>query len=198
MFGSTCCFLTCIQVSQEAGKMVWYSYFIKSIPQFVVTHTVKDFSMVNQAEVDVFLKFPCVFYDPEYIGNLISSSSAFSKPSLYIWKFSVHILLKPSLKEFEHNLAGMWNECGCILIWTFFGITSLWDWNEKTFLYVCLLLYKFWYVVFFFSFHWKYVLISNEISSLTHRIHRSILCLFPNTEEPLAIFLKLISGFVPP
>ena len=87
--------------------MFWYSHLIKSIPQFVVIHTVKGFSMVNEAEVDVFLKFPCFFKLPEYIGNFISGSSTFSKFSLYIWKFSVHILLKPNLKDFEHHLASM-------------------------------------------------------------------------------------------
>ena len=78
-----------------------------------------------------FLEFLCFFCDPEYDCNLISGSSDFSKSSLYIWKFSVHILLKPILKDFEHNLAGMWNECNCIVIWAFFGIAFLWDWNEK-------------------------------------------------------------------
>ena len=70
-------------------------------------HTVKGFSVVNEAEVDVFLEFPCFLNDPMNVGNLISGSSAFSKSSLYIWKFSVHVMLKPSLKDFEHKLAGM-------------------------------------------------------------------------------------------
>ena len=87
--------------------MIWYSHFFKNFPQFVVIHTVKGFCIVNEAEVDVFLDFSCFFYDPTDIGNLISGSSAFSKSSLYIWKFSVHILLKHSLKDFEHYLAGM-------------------------------------------------------------------------------------------
>ena len=80
--------------------MVWYSYLFKNFPQFVMIHTLKGFSVVNEAEVDVFLEFPCFLYDPINVGNLISGSSAFSKPSLYIWKFSVHILLKTSLKDF--------------------------------------------------------------------------------------------------
>ena len=87
--------------------MIWYSHFFKNFPQFVVIHTVKGFCIVNEAEVDVFLDFSCFFYDPTDIGNLISGSSAFSKSSLYIWKFSVHILLKNNLKDFEHYLAGM-------------------------------------------------------------------------------------------
>ena len=102
--GSNCCFLTCIQVSQETGKVVWYFYLFKSFPQFVVLHTVKGFIVVSEAEVEVFLVIPCFLYDPADVGNLISDSSALSKPSLYSWKFSVHVLLKPSLKDFEHYL----------------------------------------------------------------------------------------------
>ena len=127
---SNCCFLTCIQVSQEAGKVVWYSHLFKNFPQFVVIHTVKGFSIINQAEVDVFLEFSCFLYDPTDVGNLISGSSAFSKFSLYVWKFPVHVLL-PSLKDFEHYFASMWKECNCAVVWTFFGIAFLWDWNEN-------------------------------------------------------------------
>ena len=79
--------------------MVWYSHLLKNFPQFVVIHTVKDFSVVNKAEVYVFLEFPCFLYDPTNIGNLISGSSAFSKPNLYTLRFSVHVLLKPSLDD---------------------------------------------------------------------------------------------------
>ena len=85
--------------------MVWYSHLLKNFPQFVVIHTVKMFSIVNEAEVDAFLEFSCFFYDPMDVGNLISGSSAFSKTSLNIWKFLVHVLLEPNLKEFEHYLA---------------------------------------------------------------------------------------------
>ena len=102
-----CYFFTHTQVSQETGKVVWYSHLFKNCPQFVVNNTVKGFSVVNEAEVDVFLEFPCFLYDPANVGNLISVSSAFSKGSLYIQKFSVHVLLKPSLKDFEHYLATM-------------------------------------------------------------------------------------------
>ena len=87
--------------------MVWYSHFFKNIPHFVVIHTVKDFSTVNETEVDVFLEFPCFFCDSTDVGNLISGSSAFPKTSLNIWKLSVYVLLKPSLKDFEHCLASM-------------------------------------------------------------------------------------------
>ena len=87
--------------------MVWNSHLFKNFPQFVVIHTVKGFSVVNDAEVDVFLEFSCFFYDPADVGNLTSVSSAFSKPSLYIWKFSVHTVMKPSLEDFEHDIARM-------------------------------------------------------------------------------------------
>ena len=89
MFVSKCYFLTCIQISQEAGKVVWYSHLFKNFPQLVVIHTIKGFSIVNEAEVNVFREFPCFNYDPVDVGNLISGPSAFSKSNLYIWKFSV-------------------------------------------------------------------------------------------------------------
>ena len=84
MSGSNCCFLTCVQISQEAGQVVWYSHLFKNFPQFVVIHTVKDFSVVKEAEIHVFLEFSCSFYEPTDVGNLISCSSAFSKSSLYM------------------------------------------------------------------------------------------------------------------
>ena len=87
--------------------MFWYSHLFKYFPQFVVIHTVKIFGVVNKAEVDVFLEFSCFSYDPTDVGNLISGSSAFSKFNLNIWKFSVHVLLKPALKDFEHDLASI-------------------------------------------------------------------------------------------
>ena len=87
--------------------MVWYSPLFKNFPQFVVIHTVKGFGVVNKAELDVFLEFSCFFCDPTDVGNLISGSSAFSKSSLNIWKFTVHILLKPSLENFDHYFASL-------------------------------------------------------------------------------------------
>ena len=131
MSGSSCCFLTCIQISQEAGQVVWYSHLFKNFTQFVVIHTVKGFGIVNEAEVDVFLEFPCFSYDPTDVGNLISGSSAFSKSSLNIWKFSVHILLEPGLENFEHYFTSVWDECNCAVVWAFFGIAFLWDWSEN-------------------------------------------------------------------
>ena len=82
--------------------MVWYSHLLQNFPQFIGSHTVKGFGLVNKAEIDVFLELSCFFNDPADIGNLISGSSDFSKVSLNIWKFSVHILLKPGLENFEH------------------------------------------------------------------------------------------------
>ena len=84
-----------MHISQEAGKVVWYPQLFKNFPQFLVIHTVKGFGIVNKAEIDVFLELPCFFNDPADVGNLISGSFAFSKISLNIWKFMVHILLKP-------------------------------------------------------------------------------------------------------
>ena len=100
MFGSNCCFLTCVQISQKAGKVALYNHLLKHLPQFVVIHIVKGFGIVNKSEVDVLLEFSCFFYDPEHVGNLISGSSAFSKSSLNIWKFLVHVLLNPCLENF--------------------------------------------------------------------------------------------------
>ena len=105
IFDSNCYFLTCINVSQEAGKVVWYFCVFKNFPQLVVIYTVKGFSMVNEAEV--FLEMPCFLHDPTDVCYLISGSFASSKLCLYIWKFLVHILLKPNLKDFEYNFASM-------------------------------------------------------------------------------------------
>ena len=100
--------------------------------QIANIHTVKGFGIVNKAEIDVFMEcFSCFFYDPMDINNLNSGSSAFSKSSLNIWKFLVHVMLKPHLGNFEHYFANMCNECNCAIIWTFFGIAFLWDWNEN-------------------------------------------------------------------
>ena len=82
--------------------MVWYSHLFQNFPQLIVIHTVKGFGIVNKAEVDVFLELSCFFYEPSDVGNLISGSSAFSKSSLHIWKFTVHVLLEPGLENFEH------------------------------------------------------------------------------------------------
>ena len=131
MSSSNCCFLTCIQVSQEPGQVVWYSHLFPNFPQFVVIHTVKGFGIVNKAEVDILLEFSCFFDDPTDVGNLISGSSACSKSSLNIWKFTVHILLKPGWENFEHYFTSVWDVCTCVVDWAFFGIAFLWNWNEN-------------------------------------------------------------------
>ena len=122
---SNYCFLTYIQISQEAGQVVWYSHL------FVVIHILKGFGIISKSEVDAFLEFSCFFNDPTDVGNLISGSSAFSKSILSIWKFTFHILLKPVLENFEHYFASMWDECNCNSGWTFFVIAFLRDWNEN-------------------------------------------------------------------
>ena len=128
MSSFNCCFLTCIQISQEAGQVVWYSHLLKNFPQIVVIHTVKGFGIVNKTKVDVFLELCCFFNDPTDVGNLISGSSAFLKSSLNIWKFRVHVLLKPVVENFEHYFTSMYN---CVVVWTFFGFAFLRDWNEN-------------------------------------------------------------------
>ena len=103
-------------MSQEAGQVLWYSHLLNSFLQFVVIHLVKGFGAVNKAEVDVFLELSCFFDDPADIGYLISGSSAFSKSSLTNWNFTVHILLKPVLENFEHYFARVRDECNCAAV----------------------------------------------------------------------------------
>ena len=105
--------------------MVWYSHLFKNFPQFVMIHTVKGFSVVDETEVDVFLEFPCFLCDPANAGNLISGSSSFFKPSLDIWKFLVHVMLKPSMQGFKRDLTRMGDERNCPMVVTFFSITHL-------------------------------------------------------------------------
>ena len=107
MCSSNCCFLTSIQISQEAGLVVWYSHFFQNFPQFIVIHIVKGFRVVNEAEEDVFLELHLFFYEPTDVGNLICVSSAFSKTSLNNWEFTVHVLLKLGLENFEHYFTTM-------------------------------------------------------------------------------------------
>ena len=131
MSSSNCCFLTCIQISQEADEVVWYSHLFQNFPQFIVIHTVKGFDIVNKAEIDAFLELSCFFHDPADVGNLISGSSAFSKTSFNIRKFMVYILLKLGLENFEYYFTSVWDECTCVVLSVFFGIAFLQDWNEN-------------------------------------------------------------------
>ena len=94
--------------------MVWYSHLFQNFPQFIVIYIVKDFG--NKAEIDVFLEFSCFLDDPEDVGNLIPGSSSFSKTSLNIWKFMVHVLLRPGLENFEHYFSSVWDECNCAVV----------------------------------------------------------------------------------
>ena len=130
MSNPNCCFLTCIQISQEAGQVVWDSHLFHNFPQLRWS-TVKGFGIVNNGEVNVFLELSCFINDPVDVGNLISGSSAFAKSSLNISKFMVHILLMPGLENFEHYFASVRDECNSAVLWTFFGIAFLWDWNEN-------------------------------------------------------------------
>ena len=124
---SNCHFLTYIQTFQETGKVIWYSHFLKNFPQFVLVHTVKEFSMVSEADRNVFwdsLAFSMIQW-------ILSIWSLVLQTSLYIWKFSIHVVLKLSLKEFEHYFASKWDECNCMIGWTFIGIAFLLDWKEN-------------------------------------------------------------------
>ena len=117
--------------SWPAYRFLWRQVRWSSIPiSFRIFHSLlwstKSKALVNEV-VGVFLEFSCFFYDPTDVGNLISGSSAFSKSSLDVWKFMVHVLLKPGLGNFEHYFASMWNECNCVVVWTFIGIAFLWD-----------------------------------------------------------------------
>ena len=129
MSSSNCCFLTCIQISQEAGKVVWYSHLFNNFLVCYDPHSQRFWC--SQWSRSAFLELSCFFNNPMDVGNLISGSSAFSKSSLNIWKFLVPILLMPFLESFEHYFASMWDECNCVIVWTFFGIVFIWDFNEN-------------------------------------------------------------------
>ena len=131
MSTSNYCFLTCMQVLQKAGQVVWYSHLLKNFPQLVAIHMVKAFGIVTKAEVDVFLELCCFFNDPADVGNLISGSSAFSKSSLNIWKFTFYVLLKPGLEYSECYFTSVWDVWNRAVVWAFFGIAVLCDWNEN-------------------------------------------------------------------
>ena len=125
---SNCCFLTYIQISQEADQIVWCSHPLKDFPQFVVIHTVKGFGIVKKQKQMFF--WNCLAFS--MIQRLLAIwSLAFCKSSLNVWKFTVHILLKPGLENFEHYFASVWDECIHAVVWKFFGNAFLWDWNEN-------------------------------------------------------------------
>ena len=105
--------------------MVWYSHLSKSFPQFVMINTVKGFSIVDELKINIFVKFPCFLYNPVNVGNLISSSSSFSKPILNIWKFLIRIMLKPSMNNFKHDLTSLGDEYNCLTVGTFLVLPFL-------------------------------------------------------------------------
>ena len=131
MSSVNCCFLTCIQVSQEADQVVWYSHLFQNFPQFIVIHAVKGFGIVNKAEIELWNSLAFSMVQQIDVGNLISGSSAFSKTSLNIREFMVLVLLKPGLENFEHYFSSVWDECNYAVVWAFFGIAFLWDWSEN-------------------------------------------------------------------
>ena len=135
MSSSNCCSLACIQVSQEAGKMVWYSHLFKNFPQFVVIDTVKDFSIVNEAEVGVFCNSLAFSVIQWMLAIWALVPLPFLNPACV--SGSSQFRLKPSLNEFEHYLDSMWNKHNCIVSWTFFGIALVWDWNETDLFQPC-------------------------------------------------------------
>ena len=133
-----CCWCTVLSVASWPAyrflkrQVRWSGIPIfQNFPQFTVIHAVKGFGLVNKAEMDVFLELSYFFDDPADVGNLISGFSAFCKTSLNIWKFTVHVLLKPGLENFEHYFTSVWDECICAVIQAFFGIAFLRDWNEN-------------------------------------------------------------------
>ena len=183
MSTSNCCFLTCIQISQEAGQVVWYFHLFQNFPQFVVIHTVKSFGIVNKAVVDTFLELSCFFDHPMDVGNLASGSSAFSKSSLNIWMFIVHILLKPRLENFEHYFTSMWDECNCAVVWTFFGIAFLWHCYENWPFPVMWLLLSFPNLLAYWVQHLNSIIFLDSQESFSRKTFNSVSThFFQNTE----------------
>ena len=130
MSSSNCCFLTCIQISQVAGKVVCYSPLLKNFPVCFDLHSHRLWCS-KYSRIRCFSGTLAFLDNPTDVGNLIPGSSAFSKSSLNIWKFIVHVLLKPCLESFEHYIASVWDECNCTVVWTFFCIAFLRDWKEN-------------------------------------------------------------------
>ena len=130
MSSSNSCFLTCIQISQEAGQVVWYSHLFQNFPEFVVIHTVKGFGIVIKAEVKVSGTL-MLFQIQQILAIWSLVPLPFLKPDWTSGTFVVHVLLKPGLENFEQSFTSMWDECNCVVVWAFFGISFLWDWNEN-------------------------------------------------------------------
>ena len=180
MSSSNCCFLTWIQVSQEAGQVVWYPHLLQNFSEFIVIHTVEGFGIVNKAEIDVCLELSCFFDDPADIGNLISGSSAFCKVNLNICTFSVHVLLKPGLENLEHYLTSVWDECNCAVVWAFFGIAFLRDWNENWPFPVLWPLLSFPNLLAYWVYHFNGIIFttsqSKNFCTYSHELHMCMCC----------------------
>ena len=131
MSSSNCCFLTCIQISQEADQVVWYSHLFQNFPQLIVIHTVKGFGIVNKAQIDIFWNSLAFSMIQRMLAIWSLVLLPFLKPVWTTGNFTVHILLKPGLENFEHYFTSAWDECNCVVVWAFFGIALLWDWNEN-------------------------------------------------------------------
>ena len=132
MSSSNCSFLTCIGFSRGRSSGLVFPSLSEFPTVYCDPHTQRlFFGIVNKAEIDVFLELSCSFDDPVDVGNLISGSSAFSKTSLNIWKFTVHVLLKPGLENFEYYFIRVWDEYNCAVVWALFGIAFLRDWNKN-------------------------------------------------------------------
>ena len=127
---SNCCFLTYAGFSRGRSDGLVFPSLAEFSTVSCDPHS-QNIGVVNKAEIDVFLELSCFFDDPADVGNMISGSSAFSKTSLNFWNFMVHVLLKPGLENFEHYFTSMWDECNCAVVWAFFGIAFLWNWNEN-------------------------------------------------------------------
>ena len=154
-----------------SGGLVFPS--LSEFSSFIVIHTVKGIGIVSKAEIDIFLELSCFFDDPADVGNLISGSSAFSKTSFNISKFTVHVLLKPCLVNFKHYFTSVWDKCNCAVVWAFFGIAFLWDWNENWLFLVLWPLLSFSNLLAYWVQHFK-IASSFRIwnsSSGTHHLH---------------------------
>ena len=180
MSSSNYCFLTCIQISQEAGQVLWYSHLFQNFSQFVLIHKVKGVGIVNKAKLMFFWNL-LAFSMKQWMLAFWSPISAFFKSSLNIWKSIVYILLKTGLENFEHYFASMWDECNCVVVWAFFGITFLRDWNEIDLFQSCghcWVFQIFWYI---------------ECNTLTVSSFRIWNSSFGIPSPPLALFVVILS-----
>ena len=131
MSSSNCCFLTCTQVSQEAGQVVWYSHLFQNFPQFIMIHTVQGFDIVNKAEIVVFLELFAFLMIQQMLAIWSLVPLPFLKPAWTSGSSWFTYCWSPGLENFEHYFTSVWDECNYVVVWAFFGIACLWDWNEN-------------------------------------------------------------------